>query len=109
MPKASKEDSFFAETLGTSRTIRHCLTLQPSVARDADVLVKEVRTIMELGDGVNGHPEICHGGFVATMMDEVFGVLVTMMLESKMKKMRREGTLGENSGLNCFTACKCCC
>ncbi|KAF2660463.1 hypothetical protein K491DRAFT_588907 [Lophiostoma macrostomum CBS 122681] len=113
VPKASSEDSFFAETLGTERTIRHCLTLRPSVGRDADVQFEEVRTIMELGDGLNGHPKICHGGFVATMLDEVCGVLITQNLEGKMRRAREkwgksgddgEGALGPHEGLNCFTA-----
>jgi hypothetical protein len=115
VPKASSEDSFFAETLGTDRTIRHCLTLRRSEAKDADVQFEEVRTIMELGDGLNGHPRICHGGFVATMLDEVCGVLITLNLEGKMRRARErwgkgdgseEGVLGPHEGLHCFTACK---
>ncbi|KAF2792595.1 hypothetical protein K505DRAFT_362777 [Melanomma pulvis-pyrius CBS 109.77] len=99
VPKPTTEDSFFAETLGTDRTIRQCLTLRPTVPERDAPDYREVRTIVDLGTGLNGHPNICHGGFVATMLDEVFGVLITLNLAKKMEKPRMEG-----SQLNAFTA-----
>jgi hypothetical protein len=99
------EDSFFAETLGTDRTIRHCLTLRPRrEERDGEAAFREVRTIMELGSGLNGHPNICHGGFVATMLDEVLGVLIQLNLEVKARKLKERDS--GHPGLSCFTACK---
>jgi len=86
-PKASTEDSFFAETLQSDRTIRSCLSLQrtpssPSSTSASDgPPISEVRVILELGDGVAGHPHICHGGFVATMLDEAMGVLLTVNVD----------------------------
>jgi thioesterase superfamily protein 4 len=59
--------------------------------------------MMDLGDGLNGHPKICHGGFVATMLDEVIGVLITLNLVPKMERLKIEGS---RSQLNCFTACE---
>ncbi|KAF2280208.1 uncharacterized protein EI97DRAFT_369285 [Westerdykella ornata] len=98
------EDTFFAETLGTERTIRRCLTLRPrrENAGDDEPAFKEVRTIMELGGGLNGHPDVAHGGFVATMLDEVMGVLIQLNLERKVKRLR-ERERG-HPGLSCFTA-----
>lgn len=101
VPKPTSEDSFFAETLGTPRTIRSCLTLRPKEKAEGDMAFREVRTIMELGDGLNGHPRICHGGFVATMLDEVLGVLITLNIEERMKKR-----VDPHEGMSCFTACK---
>lgn len=99
------EDSFFAETLGTERTIRHCLTLRPKEeAKNGEVAFAEVRTIMDLGSGLNGHPNICHGGFVATMLDEVLGVLIQLNLEVMATELRWKD--GKHPGLSCFTACK---
>lgn len=105
-------DSFFAETLATNRTIVNCLTLRPKDLNDGwiegkegEPAYREVRTIMELGDGLNGHPKICHGGFVATMLDEVTGVLIQFNLERKVRRLKREGK--RSAGLSCFTACKC--
>jgi thioesterase superfamily protein 4 len=107
VPKASTEDSFFAETLGTQRTIRNYLTLRPSQpSEDQDAPEwSEVRTIVELGDGLNGHPEICHGGFVATMLDEVLGQLVIENLPRRTRKARDKG-LGPHEGMNVFTVCE---
>ena len=69
LPKASGEDSFIAETLRTDRTIRALLTLRPVKEDGDDLPCKEIVTILELGDGVNGYPQIVHGGMVATMLD----------------------------------------
>ncbi|KAF2712481.1 hypothetical protein K504DRAFT_373193 [Pleomassaria siparia CBS 279.74] len=101
VPKPTSEDSFFAETLGTNRTIRQCLTLRPSQAESDEPKYREVRTLMDLGSGLNGHPNICHGGFVATMLDEVFGVLITLNLGKKMERLKMQGS---RSQLTCFTA-----
>ncbi|KAF2263779.1 hypothetical protein CC78DRAFT_544724 [Lojkania enalia] len=105
VPKPSSEDSFFAETLGTERTIRLCLTLRPAEAETGGdgPEFKEVKTIMELGRGLNGHPDIAHGGFVATMLDEIFGMLITLNLEKRMRRSREKG-LGSHEGMNIFTA-----
>lgn len=70
LPKGSGEDSFFAETLATNRTIRALLTLRLTKEEGDDFPVKEIVTIIDLGDGLNGHPRIAHGGFAATMLDE---------------------------------------
>ena len=59
-----------------------------------------VMTLLDLGNGMNGHPNVCHGGFVATMLDEILGVLVQLVLEKKLKSRLHEGG-------NVFTACKC--
>jgi acyl-coenzyme A thioesterase THEM4 len=65
------------------------------------VYYREVKTIMDLGDGLNGHPNICHGGFVATMLDEVCGVLITLNLEKKMQVR-----MDPHENMNTFTACQ---
>jgi thioesterase superfamily protein 4 len=77
LPKASSEDSFFAETLATDRTIRSCLTLRTTEEADDDLPYQEIVTVVELGDGLNGYPKVCHGGMLATLLDEVCGVLIT--------------------------------
>jgi thioesterase superfamily protein 4 len=59
--------------------------------------------MMDLGDGLNGHPKILHGGFVATMLDEVCGVLITLNLVKKMERLQSQGS---RSQLNGFTACE---
>lgn len=98
-PKASTEDSFFAETLQSDRTIRSCVSLQHNPSSAPDRAIPEVRIILELGDGVNGHPNICHGGFVATVLDEAMGVLLTVNMEND---RRRDPSLP--GSLTAFTA-----
>jgi thioesterase superfamily protein 4 len=81
LPKGSTEDSFFAETLQTDRTIRKCLTLNTAPNDTLDPPIREVITFFELGNGVNGFPNICHGGFVATLLDEEMGILLSVNQE----------------------------
>ncbi|KAK5125540.1 hypothetical protein LTR85_000651 [Meristemomyces frigidus] len=73
-PKRSTEDSLFAEVLKTPRTIRSCICIyqRPS---ESDEKIEEVSTLMTLGEGMNGHPHIMHGGIVASILDEAMGVL----------------------------------
>jgi acyl-coenzyme A thioesterase THEM4 len=99
LPKASSEDSFFAETLATDRTIRSCLTLRTTEEADDDLPYKEIVTIVELGDGLNGYPKVCHGGMLATLLDEVCGVLI---ISNTAKIAEREQSL-ETSYM---TACR---
>lgn len=97
--KSNKEDTFFAETLQTSQTIRNCLTLfrrpgvptsQVSKNPDADFKatatdhpIQEVIILLNLGSGINGYAGVCHGGFVSTILDESMGVLITTNLQLK--------------------------
>ena len=37
--------------------------------------LSQIKTIMELGSGLNGHSNIAHGGFVSTILDETMGVV----------------------------------
>jgi hypothetical protein len=60
---------------------------------------------MDLGGGLNGYPGICHGGFVATMLDEVCGLLIVLNLEKTGEG--GEGPLSAG-GTMYMTACKCC-
>ncbi|KAH9822748.1 putative Xaa-Pro aminopeptidase P [Teratosphaeria destructans] len=73
-PKASREDSLYAETFKTPRTLRSCISFyqRPS---PSDEKIEEVSTLYTVGDGLNGHPDIMHGGIVATVIDESMGIL----------------------------------
>jgi acyl-coenzyme A thioesterase PaaI-like protein len=85
-PKPSTEDSFFAETLRTERTITSCLTLckttglsppQRSEAATAPS-IPVVKTFFALASGLNGFPHIAHGGLLASLLDEEMGILLTV-------------------------------
>ena len=96
--KPSTEDSLFSETLKTATTIPACLTLYKKapggLASDAvsqsggtggdgtgtgtNGYIDEVKTLYQLEDGMNGHPHMCHGGIISTIIDDVMGELLTL-------------------------------
>jgi len=89
--KSSGEDSFFAGTLGTDRTITTLLTFRPKNEEPGDIAYKEIKTIVELGDGLQGYPRIAHGGFQATLLDEMSGVLIGTVMEKKAQRASKDG------------------
>jgi len=79
-PKASTEDSLIAETLKTTNTISHCLTIYKPPPPPA-VFIDEVHMLMTLGSGMNGGPNLLHGGIISTLMDDAMGALLTLNKE----------------------------
>ncbi|CZT21570.1 uncharacterized protein RCC_07433 [Ramularia collo-cygni] len=72
-PKDTSEDSLWAETLKDSRTINSCICFYQKPASGVGH-AEEVSTAMTIGDGLNGHPAILHGGITSTMVDEAMGM-----------------------------------
>ncbi|MCJ1380429.1 hypothetical protein MMC17_003532 [Xylographa soralifera] len=75
--KKSTEDALFAETLKTGDTIRAWTALFRQPAPGA-TKIEEVYTLISLGYRLNGYPHICHGGIVATIMDEVMSTVLSV-------------------------------
>lgn len=100
VPKPTGEDSFFAETLDTGRTIQTMLILKPAKKDEGDMVYKELRIIANLGDGLNGYPQVLHGGFAATLLDEACGGLIQYNVFDKMER------LGSQYGMTYLTACR---
>lgn len=75
--KESTEDSLIAETLRTTNTISHCLSIY-RVPLKGKTWIEEVRTFVTLGNGMNGGPNLLHGGMIATLLDEAMGLLLTV-------------------------------
>jgi hypothetical protein len=44
----------------------------------SDAQIEEIQTLLALESGINGYPHICHGGTVATNLDEVMGILLSV-------------------------------
>jgi acyl-coenzyme A thioesterase THEM4 len=66
-------DTFVARTLATEDTIsawQSFHTAPPPGAQYGGII-----TILKIGSGVNGHIDICHGGFVSLLLDEVIGTV----------------------------------
>ncbi|KAI7087681.1 hypothetical protein KC356_g3931 [Hortaea werneckii] len=115
--KLSTEDSLFAETLQTSRTFPECFIFyrDPALSaprssssgtsddEDAESRIQEVHFLVRVGDGLNGHPAILHGGIVAALVDEGMGVLQTVNHEraharSVQRENKARGDRGEHGG-----------
>ncbi len=76
-----------SETLNTGQTIRAWLS-QARVPREPrSPIISEVRALLDLGSGVNGHQDVCHGGFVAVVLDEVTGLL---LVANEMRERERD-------------------
>ncbi|KAI7201980.1 hypothetical protein D0869_08448 [Hortaea werneckii] len=121
--KPSTEDSLFADTLQTSRTFPECFIFysdpalsasrssSSAASGDVEERIQEVHFLVRIGDGLNGHPAILHGGIVAALVDEGMGVLQTVnherahMLHLRQRKSLEgngddvgEGRMSEGSG-----------
>lgn len=99
--KSSGEDSLMADILKTPRTLRSCISFFQRPTPDQPS-IDEVSTLFTLGDGVNGHPNIMHGGVVAIILDESMGILQAANFErdhlSAVAQGKKEGELTDNPG-----------
>lgn len=68
--KADGEDSLFGDTLRSDSTIKHAISLWRPPQND----LGETMILASLGDGLNGHAKIVHGGFTAMLVDETCGL-----------------------------------
>ncbi|KAI0157984.1 HotDog domain-containing protein [Hypoxylon sp. FL1284] len=75
LPKASGEDSLLAETLQGQTTFLAMLEFYEEPRSPTD-RVESIKLLLTLGSGLNGHPDVCHGGIVSTILDEVTGLLI---------------------------------
>jgi acyl-coenzyme A thioesterase PaaI-like protein len=93
--KPTGEDAFFANTLGAADAIPYCLSLvkrdivtpgpesesqpQPSKQKPKPDMI----TLFQLSrPGVVGHPSIAHGGVIATLLDEIMSLAVSLHIPS---------------------------
>ncbi|TVY59416.1 Verlamelin biosynthesis protein B [Lachnellula cervina] len=80
-PKLDGEYTLVKEALNSGSTVRACITyfrlpkrtegLRPGEEKKNPFI--EINTLLDLGNGVNGFAKTCHGGFMATVFDEVMG------------------------------------
>ncbi|TKA28860.1 hypothetical protein B0A50_03271 [Salinomyces thailandicus] len=105
-PKRSTEDSLFALTLKSSQTFDACICYYKRPG-PSDDRIQEVSTLITIGDGLNGHPAILHGGMVAAILDESMGILQSANHERghllRVGKGLAQGELPPH-GLGSFTA-----
>jgi hypothetical protein len=61
---------FFSKSLTTPETVQHSLFFRNDSGENEDW---EVYGLLDLGRGLDGHVQLAHGGFIATVFDEVMG------------------------------------
>jgi len=103
MKKVSGEDVFFSETIRTDRTIRAILTLRCKEEPDEDIAYREIKELVDVGDGLDGYPHVMHGGITATLLDEVCGSLINFNAMRKVEWAREQGRNIDRP--NWMTAC----
>lgn len=75
--KKDGTDRAFSTILNTRDTIAAYLALyqKPEVP---DTLITELKAIITLGNDLCGFANVCHGGIVATLLDETMGELINV-------------------------------
>jgi uncharacterized protein (TIGR00369 family) len=72
-----EQETFFAETLNTARTLPHfCMYTSKSQSDQNSNLI----ALIDLGAGTAGHTGICHGGMTSTLLDEIMGTTVVVAI-----------------------------
>ncbi|EFQ35536.1 thioesterase superfamily protein [Colletotrichum graminicola] len=74
-------DRFFGETLNHAEGIPACVSFHPESPGKS--VITELSILFALSRGVDGYPGIAHGGIVATLIDEVLGVLIQRNMETE--------------------------
>jgi len=68
---------FMVETLSTSQTISAWgVAAPPPSLPPKRTRSRNAACSLKLGSGVNGHIDICHGGLLAVVLDEVMALLL---------------------------------
>ncbi|KAI1844611.1 hypothetical protein JX265_001597 [Neoarthrinium moseri] len=76
-PRITVSDQFFSSTLNTAETVPRSLWFYPTPGSPS-ALVPTLRALVRLEAGVGGYPRFAHGGAVATLLDEITGLLCTL-------------------------------
>lgn len=80
--KPDGSDRAFATTLKTESTIAAYVALYKK-PQQTGTPIPEFKAILTLGSDLNGFPNVCHGGIVATILDEVAGELINVNLKHR--------------------------
>ncbi|RDW77489.1 hypothetical protein BP6252_05542 [Coleophoma cylindrospora] len=96
-PKNDTEDELWAVTLKTPSTFSHCISFTQQPISDPRH-IPQVRMLINLGAGLNGHSNICHGGIISTILDDAMGFL--LVLNRNLKGGVCEGRSTSTASLN---------
>ncbi|KAJ4417535.1 hypothetical protein N0V82_006094 [Gnomoniopsis sp. IMI 355080] len=73
-PKPRFEDALLSQTLKTHDTVSAYICFYPRPADELTYL-PELKAFVTLGNLVSGYPGTCHGGIVATVLDEALSFI----------------------------------
>lgn len=73
--KLSGEDNLFSKALNTPGTISNFIVVHRE-PQSSETGIQELRAFLTLNSDISGFPGVCHGGIVATILDEVIGSLL---------------------------------
>lgn len=77
LSKLSHGSTFVGETLSTPTTIRAWQSFYKAPPPDSNNKTGSLYYLLSLGNGVNGHVDKAHGGFIGVLLDEVIGAIAT--------------------------------
>lgn len=69
------------ETLRGEKAIKHCALIHSKPDPSLTPPIREILMFFDTGTALNGYPGVCHGGFVATILDEVTGFVQNVNVE----------------------------
>ncbi|KEF54385.1 uncharacterized protein A1O9_09551 [Exophiala aquamarina CBS 119918] len=79
--------SLTGETWNTEKTIAHLITMYRPAAPDREAGQNcgggELRRIYTFGTGLNAHPNLLHGGVIATILDSAMGNVIHQALRPR--------------------------
>ncbi|WPH00730.1 Hypothetical protein R9X50_00356000 [Acrodontium crateriforme] len=104
--KQDREDSLFAEVFKTHRTLNNVICVYPK-PKPGETKPRDVAMLATIGNGLNGHSNIMHGGIVAALLDEAMGMLQNVMIEYEATSSLTPGKSGDEVSMGqagAFTA-----
>lgn len=78
--KKDTTDRAFSTVLNTRDTIAAYVALYQKPDQP-DTLITELKAIITIGSDLNGFHGVCHGGIIATLLDETSGELINVNLK----------------------------
>lgn len=76
IPKPNTEDTLFGSTLNGADNISAVLVIYRLPPENPPKAIHEVRGFFTIGNGLNGNPNMLHGGIIATLLDEILGLVI---------------------------------
>lgn len=84
--KPGTENSFLAQTLRAEDAITACQSFYKlplpspadSTSGSGSVNLGDMQTLYFIGSGLNSHENVCHGGFLSLVLDEIMGLIVRL-------------------------------